>query len=414
MRYNELIENIDQADDDELFGTRLSASLAQRFDFPEDGDLGYTLGGGGVEYGNGHQTEGLVIVSRGSSSIAFIPDFTYFDDEPTQEDLEFLFYDDDTERTPLTRQNIDKFMSLEEETSDEELFGKSKPGFVDFETADKLARTLRKFMAVFVADPEMIEFKQEKPQQYAKILNDFVIAYNYLKIGNAFGAIAAIEREPMGYDLDEWAFNYIEKLSHIDLRNMFDREDDDTYDAIQKAFRELPPSTATLDESDDDMFGAKPTGRYWSDTPEEFQQYWNALVPSEGPAKTVQGELLRAANKIYYDYYNNGFGNNWSGAMKFIHQHLGHAPGLATLAPFSAGRMPRGAAQEKQIEIALDQMMDTVMATVRRANGEYQPNSTDMYSLSDKREYNDDDEEDVYDYDDYDDDDDDEEDEDYR
>jgi hypothetical protein len=69
--------------------------------------------------------------------------------------------------------------------------------------------------------------------------------------------------------------------------------------------------------------------------------------------------------------------------------------------------MPRGAAQEKQIEIALDQMMDTVMATVRRANGQYQPNSTDMYSLNDKREY--DDEEDVYDYDD-----DEDDDEDYR
>lgn len=156
-----------------------------------------------------------------------------------------------------------------------------------------------------------------------------------------------------------------------------------------------------LDENDDDeMFGKKATGRYWHNTPDEFTQYWDQLIPSEGSAKTVEGELLRAANKIYYDYYNNGFGNNWSGALKFIQQHLGNIPGMNTVAPFAAGRMPRGDEQEKKIEVALDQIMDQVMATIRSSQGQHRPNSTDMYSLNDKRQWDDEDEDDNEDWDD--------------
>jgi hypothetical protein len=120
-RGNTLSEN--EESDDDLFGdNNLVSTLADKFEFPEEGALGYTMAGGGVGYGDGHQTEGLVVVDRETNQIAFIPDFTYFDDEPTQEDLEVLFYDDDseygTQRLPLTVQNIQKFLSLDEDTSD--------------------------------------------------------------------------------------------------------------------------------------------------------------------------------------------------------------------------------------------------------------------------------------------------------
>lgn len=53
----------------------------------------------------------------------------------------------------------------------------------------------------------------------------------------------------------------------------------------------------------------------------------NTLVPSSGHCATVEGELLRASNRIGYDWYNNGWGcNNWSGAVCFIQQHMSFLP----------------------------------------------------------------------------------------
>lgn len=45
----------------------------------------------------------------------------------------------------------------------------------------------------------------------------------------------------------------------------------------------------------------------------------DALVPMQGPCETLQGELLRSATKINYDWFNNGWGcNNWSGAVRCL------------------------------------------------------------------------------------------------
>lgn len=36
------------------------------------------------------------------------------------------------------------------------------------------------------------------------------------------------------------------------------------------------------------------------------KKLFDALVPSEGPAATLEGEFLRAVNKIVYRYFNDG------------------------------------------------------------------------------------------------------------
>lgn len=50
-------------------------------------------------------------------------------------------------------------------------------------------------------------------------------------------------------------------------------------------------------------------GRYW-DNAGKYQDTYNRLsgelVPAEGHASTVAGEMLRAMSNVYYDYYNNG------------------------------------------------------------------------------------------------------------
>jgi hypothetical protein len=61
--------------------------------------------------------------------------------------------------------------------------------------------------------------------------------------------------------------------------------------------------------------------KYWNNTGKYQEQYNNlktGLLPPYGKAKTVEGELLRAASNLYYDYYNNGFCNNCSGEVNYL------------------------------------------------------------------------------------------------
>lgn len=68
--------------------------------------------------------------------------------------------------------------------------------------------------------------------------------------------------------------------------------------------------------------GYKADDNTWG-VPNELKGYnsklWNKLVPMSDNCSTLEGELLRAASKICYDYFNNGWGcNNWSGAVVFL------------------------------------------------------------------------------------------------
>jgi len=48
------------------------------------------------------------------------------------------------------------------------------------------------------------------------------------------------------------------------------------------------------------------------------------FIPVEGATLYVESELLRAANRLSWDYYNNGWGNNMSQAVAYIVEY--HIP----------------------------------------------------------------------------------------
>lgn len=51
---------------------------------------------------------------------------------------------------------------------------------------------------------------------------------------------------------------------------------------------------------------------YWNGTgsyQEKYNTFRTSLIPSEGKAKSLEGEVLRAASNLYYDLYNNGNAN---------------------------------------------------------------------------------------------------------
>lgn len=51
-------------------------------------------------------------------------------------------------------------------------------------------------------------------------------------------------------------------------------------------------------------------------------ELYQKLVPPSGMSDCIVGELLRAASRIHYDWFNNGWGcNNWSGAVNYIREY---------------------------------------------------------------------------------------------
>ena len=59
---------------------------------------------------------------------------------------------------------------------------------------------------------------------------------------------------------------------------------------------------------------------YWSGTGTYQADYTRLveLMPGSGNADTLAGELVRACTRLAYDLYNNGMGNNTSGAVNML------------------------------------------------------------------------------------------------
>lgn len=102
-----------------------------------------------------------------------------------------------------------------------------------------------------------------------------------------------------------------------------------------------------------------------------YTELWDRLVPSQGRASTTAGELLRSISKIYYDYYNNGFGNGpWTSELNILR---GFRPDIddksnGAFGPFydlfkdtNFGEEQVSSWNEKEFETLLDAMVDGVV-----------------------------------------------------
>jgi hypothetical protein len=119
---------------------------------------------------------------------------------------------------------------------------------------------------------------------------------------------------------------------------------------------------------------------------------YDTLVPVSGKCKTLEGELLRAASRIGYDYCNNGFGNNWSGALNLLDEHLDIPRKVyAALKPYARGKVRSRARatydENDPVQVAIDKLMALVVTEVVTHNGNYRPNPCDMFDLQEKSYY---------------------------
>jgi hypothetical protein len=158
-----------------------------------------------------------------------------------------------------------------------------------------------------------------------------------------------------------------------------------------------------INEEDDDMFAApaKP-GRFWASPPEYYSKLWGELIPDSGAAQTLEGELMRASSRLYYDYYNNGMGNNTSGAENFIRnfgdKSMRMQKALAAIHPFTRGQTPERS-EEPAVAAALEVIVELTMRQILAANGNYHPNPGDMFDYSERDDPYPDEEDDEYEWD---------------
>lgn len=76
-------------------------------------------------------------------------------------------------------------------------------------------------------------------------------------------------------------------------------------------------------------------GGWLRDTSDRVSDLWKKLVPKEGEAETIQGEMVRAIGRIKGDYYKNGFGN-WYSYYYDLSQFLAvHLADESTFNPFT-------------------------------------------------------------------------------
>jgi hypothetical protein len=146
---------------------------------------------------------------------------------------------------------------------------------------------------------------------------------------------------------------------------------------------------------------------YWSKNG-KYEAEANALqelVPMMDNCATFKGEVWRAVTKIYYDYYNNGWGNHWKAPAAFLMTHIDLDEDLREmLFDHANGNMHAGDFQDE-----MERLIDAVVVQLRTV--EDRPNTVDMWEFEgdwemdrkfeEEQTYDDEDDDHSYDEDEY-------------
>ena len=134
---------------------------------------------------------------------------------------------------------------------------------------------------------------------------------------------------------------------------------------------------------------------YWNNKGRFQAEYEELLelMPAMGKCDTVAGELIRAVSKLGYDFYNNGMGNNTSGALNFIGQYpILDTRAFNTIYEYTRGRIYNGHYDGDALQVAIEGMVDkTVEFILRNPQLVSLANDVDMHDLSEDDEYYDND-----------------------
>ena len=124
-------------------------------------------------------------------------------------------------------------------------------------------------------------------------------------------------------------------------------------------------------------------------------KWFNKLVPIDGKCETTEGEMLRAMNKIFYrywndgDYYYEGYGIETAGsAHEYLVEHSQLKEKLSVIfqkvyQPFR--RTPPLSGNKYQH--CLMEATDLILDEIEKLDGKYHENEIDMLSFQQERPY---------------------------
>jgi hypothetical protein len=129
---------------------------------------------------------------------------------------------------------------------------------------------------------------------------------------------------------------------------------------------------------------------YWNGKGKNQSQFDELveLMPSSGKSEVVAGELIRAANRLAYDFYNNGMGNNTSGAINFLDYYcvldMDRTNIFGKIYEYSRGRIYQGNYKGDSLQTAIESMMDmTIEFILANPHLKTQANTDDIFDYED-------------------------------
>lgn len=105
---------------------------------------------------------------------------------------------------------------------------------------------------------------------------------------------------------------------------------------------------------------------YWDNTG-KYQEQFDRLLTLVGSSPSVAGELTKAANRIGYEFWNNGFCNNVSYAYSYLVSHNAISDNSAkALEEHCRGKCYNGKYNGDSTELAVNQLIDDVMLHIQK------------------------------------------------
>ena len=140
---------------------------------------------------------------------------------------------------------------------------------------------------------------------------------------------------------------------------------------------------------------------YW-DNKGRFQAQYDQLLklmPASGRCATQAGEMIRAVSRLGYDFYNNGMGNNTSGAANYLRDKMAiDEATYSTIYPYTTGRVYEGRYAGDALQVAIERAVDqTVEMIVLNPQLMSMTNTEDLFEYQDPMQsYEEEDEHDYY------------------
>jgi hypothetical protein len=146
--------------------------------------------------------------------------------------------------------------------------------------------------------------------------------------------------------------------------------------------------------------------KFWEGTHKDMALYkklYEKYIPMSGASNCVEGELLRAANRIAYECYNNGFCNNKSQEFAYLSNYFNGSEffkeALEVIRPYVCC----GFGQVDFKDESLNNAIDTIIEQTLHNLNDYDQGLSEktFITIEDMSSLPDDEYPDVYDEDDY-------------